>query len=102
MGKVAAMVAPESGMVLDVACGPGTLGRRIASSTRTVYGIDISWSMLRQGVAYVTQEGIGNVEFARASADALPFPDAFFNVARAVAHSICFQTPSPSCARLPA
>ena len=81
MGKVAAMVAPESGMVLDVACGPGTLGRRIASSTRTVYGIDISWSMLRQGVAYVTQEGIGNVEFARASADALPFPDAFFNVA---------------------
>ncbi len=81
MGKVAAMVAAESGMVLDVACGPGTLGRRIASSTRTVCGIDISWSMLRQGAAYVTRAGIGNVEFARASVDALPFPDALFNVA---------------------
>jgi len=81
MGKVAAMVAAERGMVLDVACGPGTLGRRIASPTRTVYGVDISWSMLRQGAAYVTREGIGNVEFARASADALPFPDALFNVA---------------------
>jgi SAM-dependent methyltransferase len=81
MGKVGAMMAAESGMVLDVACGPGTLGRRIASPTRTVYGVDISWSMLRQGAAYVTQEGIGNVQFARASADELPFPDAFFNVA---------------------
>ncbi len=80
MGKVGAMVAAESGMVLDVACGPGTLGRRIASPTRTVYGVDISWSMLRQAVAYVTQEGTGNIQFARASADALPFPDAFFNV----------------------
>ncbi len=81
MGKVGAMVAAESGIVLDVACGPGTLGRRIASPTRTVYGVDISWSMLRQGAAYVTQEGIGNVQFARATVEALPFPDAFFNVA---------------------
>ena len=37
--------------------------------------------MLRQAAAYVTQEGIGNIQFARASADALPFPAAFFNVA---------------------
>jgi ubiquinone/menaquinone biosynthesis C-methylase UbiE len=29
----------------------------------------------------LTQEGIGNVQFARATADALPFPAAFFNVA---------------------
>ena len=81
MGKVGAMVAAESGIVLDVACGPGTLGRRIASPTRAAYGVDISWKMLRQGAAYVTQEGISNVQFARASVDALPFPDAFFNVA---------------------
>ena len=81
MDKVGAIVAAQSGMVLDVACGPGTLGRRIASPARTVYGVDISWSMLRQAAAYVTQEGIGNVQFARASADALPFPAAFFNVA---------------------
>ena len=81
MDKVGAIVAAQSGPVVDVACGPGTLGRRIASPTRSVYGVDISWSMLRQGAAYVTQAGIGNVEFARASSDALPFPDAFFNAA---------------------
>ena len=81
MDKVGAIVAEQSGPVVDVACGPGTLGRRIASPSRSVYGVDISWSMLRQGAAYVTQAGIGNVQFARASSDALPFPDAFFNVA---------------------
>ncbi|MGD1028643.1 methyltransferase domain-containing protein [Candidatus Binatus soli] len=81
MDKVGAIVGAESGMVLDVACGPGTLGRRIASPTRTVYGVDISWSMLRQAAAYVTQAGLANVQFARASVDALPFPAAFFNVA---------------------
>src|SRR5208282_3727112 len=66
---------------LDVACGPGTLGRRIAAPTRAVFGIDISWSMLRQGAAFVTQEGIDNIQFARGSADELPFPNAFFSVA---------------------
>ncbi len=81
MDMVRAIVAADRGMVLDVACGTGTLGRRIASPTRTVYGVDISWSMLRQAAAYVAQEGIGNVQFARASADALPFPAAFFDVA---------------------
>ena len=81
MDKVGAIVAADSGTVLDVACGPGTLGRRIASPTRTVFGVDISWSMLRQAAAYVTQEGLGNIQFARASADALPFPAAFFNIA---------------------
>jgi SAM-dependent methyltransferase len=81
MDKVGAIVGAESGPVVDVACGPGTLGRRIAAPTRTVYGVDISWSMLRQAMAYVTQEGIANVHFARASSDSLPFPGAFFNVA---------------------
>jgi ubiquinone/menaquinone biosynthesis C-methylase UbiE/uncharacterized protein YbaR (Trm112 family) len=81
MDMVGAIVAADRGTVLDIACGPGTLGRRIASPTRTVYGVDISWSMLRQAAAYVTQEGIGNIQFARASAAALPFPAAFFNVA---------------------
>jgi len=81
MDKVGAIAAAENGPVVDVACGPGTLGRRIASPTRTVYGVDISWSMLLQGAAYLAQEGIGNVHFARATADALPFADSFFNLA---------------------
>lgn len=47
------MVALEKGLILDAACGPGTVGRRIASHTRTVYGVDISMGMLRRGVRYV-------------------------------------------------
>ncbi len=39
----------HQGMLLDVACGPGTWGRRLASPTIKVYGIDINWAMLRQG-----------------------------------------------------
>jgi ubiquinone/menaquinone biosynthesis C-methylase UbiE len=81
MDKVGAIVGAQSGPVVDVACGPGTLGRRIASPARTVYGVDISWSMLRQAAAYVTQAGLANVQFARASSDALPFPNGFFNLA---------------------
>ncbi len=81
MDMVGAIVGGQSGPVVDVACGPGTLGRRIASPARTVFGVDISWSMLRQAAAYVTQEGIGSIQFSRASSDALPFPAAFFNVA---------------------
>ncbi len=81
MEKIAALVAIETGSVVDVACGPGTLGRRIASPTRTVYGVDISWSMLRQGVNYTSKDAVHSMQFARASADLLPFPDDRFDVA---------------------
>ena len=68
-----------TGSVLDVACGPATYGRRIASPTRSVYGIDISMGMLRQGSAYVAREGMAGVHFARASVDELPFENAVFD-----------------------
>jgi SAM-dependent methyltransferase len=68
-----------TGSVLDVACGPATYGRRIASPTRSVYGIDISMGMLRQGTAYVAREGVAGVHLARASVDELPFENAVFD-----------------------
>jgi ubiquinone/menaquinone biosynthesis C-methylase UbiE len=61
-------VQSTEGRFLDVACGPGTYGRRIASPTKEVFGIDVSMGMLRQGAAYVAKEGIPNVHFARARA----------------------------------
>src|ERR1019366_5311181 len=57
------MVGPGNGIVLDVACGPGTYGRRIASPSRRVYGIDISSGMLEQGASYARREGISNMQF---------------------------------------
>lgn len=70
-----------TGRVLDVACGPGTYGRRIASPSREVYGIDVSMGMLRQGAVYVSKEHVPNVHFARARVEALPFEDGFFDAA---------------------
>jgi ubiquinone/menaquinone biosynthesis C-methylase UbiE/uncharacterized protein YbaR (Trm112 family) len=70
-------IQPVKGRVLDIACGPGTYGRRIASQSREVFGIDISLGMLRQGVAYTAKEGTP-MHFARARVEALPFQDRFF------------------------
>lgn len=76
---IAQSIQGIKGRVLDVACGPGTFGRRVASPLTEVYGIDVSTGMLRQGVAYVADEGIPNVHFARARVEAIPFEDAFFD-----------------------
>jgi ubiquinone/menaquinone biosynthesis C-methylase UbiE/uncharacterized protein YbaR (Trm112 family) len=67
------------GRVLDIACGPGTYGRRIASPSKEVFGIDVSMGMLRQGAAYIAKEGNPYVHFARARVEALPFEDMLFD-----------------------
>ena len=43
------IIGSQNGLVLDVACGPGTYGRRIASASKTVLGIDACMSMLPAG-----------------------------------------------------
>lgn len=75
------IVGSEDGIILDVACGPGTYGRRIASTSRTIYGIDASMSMLRRGVRYVEWDCIPKVHFARAKVEALPFRAGLFDAA---------------------
>lgn len=78
---VSKIVGSQDGLILDVACGPGTYGRRIASQSRSVFGIDICMSMLRQGARYVETARIPNVYFARAMVEALPFGDDLFDAA---------------------
>jgi ubiquinone/menaquinone biosynthesis C-methylase UbiE len=79
VSTVAQKVESAKGRVLDIACGPGTFGRRIASPSKEVFGIDVSMGMLRQGSAYVAKEGNPNVHFARARVEALPFADGLFD-----------------------
>jgi ubiquinone/menaquinone biosynthesis C-methylase UbiE len=74
-------VGNAKGRVLDIACGPGTYGRRVASASKEVFGIDVSMGMLRQGAAYVDEEHILNMHFARARVEALPFEDGVFDAA---------------------
>jgi ubiquinone/menaquinone biosynthesis C-methylase UbiE/uncharacterized protein YbaR (Trm112 family) len=78
---VGGKVHDHVGLLLDVACGPGTYGRRIASEGRTVYGIDISMGMLRRGEAYVKEESNCRMHFARAQVAELPFRKAQFDAA---------------------
>jgi len=79
VNTVSQKVQSTKGRVLDIACGPGTFGRRIASPSKEVFGIDISRRMLQQGAAYAAKEGIPNVHFARARVEALPFEDSLFD-----------------------
>jgi len=73
------LVPVEEGYILDAACGPGTIGRRMASERRAVYGTDISMGMLHKGLSYAKRDNILNIRFARAKVEALPFPDRFFD-----------------------
>lgn len=68
-----------TGSVLDVACGPATYTRRIASPSRNANGIDISMGVLRQGMAYIARDNIPGVHLARARVEELPFEDAVFD-----------------------
>jgi ubiquinone/menaquinone biosynthesis C-methylase UbiE len=68
-----------TGSVLDVACGPATYGRRIASPSRNVYGVDFSMGTLRQGMANLAREGVTGVRLARARVEDLPFENAVFD-----------------------
>lgn len=71
----------RQGLLLDVACGPGTWGRRRASPAMTVYGIDFSWSMLQQGVRMAEDGLVRAIHFAHARVEALPFHDGQFDAA---------------------
>jgi len=75
------IVGSCDGIILDVACGPGTYGRRVASESRTVIGIDICMSMMRRGVHYVEKGHIPNMHFARAAVETLPFRARLFDAA---------------------
>lgn len=80
-GEISDIVGSVDGLVLDAACGPGTYGRRIASKSRVICGIDASMSMLRRGVRYVERDHVPNVHFARAKVEALPFQAGLFDAA---------------------
>lgn len=68
-----------TGAVLDVACGPATYGRRMASPDRCVYGIDFSMGTLQQGLKNIGRDGITNIHLARTSVETLPFEDHVFD-----------------------
>jgi ubiquinone/menaquinone biosynthesis C-methylase UbiE len=68
--------------VLDVGCGTGSLAiaaRRRLGTDGKVFGIDASPEMIARATSKVARAGI-SVSFRVAVAEALPFPDAQFDV----------------------
>ena len=68
--------------VLDVACGTGTLAimaQQQAGASGKVAGIDASPEMIARARYKADRAGL-SIQFAAASADALPFADAQFDV----------------------
>jgi ubiquinone/menaquinone biosynthesis C-methylase UbiE/uncharacterized protein YbaR (Trm112 family) len=88
------MTGTVAGSVLDVACGPGTFGRRIAAHSQSVYGIDISLGMLEQGRAYAEREHIGNLHFSRSAVESLPFAGESFAATLCCGSLHLFQDPA--------
>lgn len=68
--------------VLDIGCGTGSLAieaKRQVGSTGTVVGIDASSEMIARARSKASRAG-AEVTFHHAVAEALPFPDAHFDV----------------------
>ncbi len=82
--------------VLDVGCGTGAFVRRLVSLDQdiSITGVDVSTGMLAE--ARRTTGGAPNVRFVQASAEALPFPDASFDVV--VSTSALHYVPDPALA----
>lgn len=71
----------QPALVLDVACGPGAVTRRLAKvTTAHIVGLDLSAAMLARGQHDVARSGLDErVSLVRARGEELPFPDATFD-----------------------
>ena len=68
-------------LILDVACGPGAVTRRLATTTSArIVGLDLSEPMLRRGETAIAAATLsGRVALVVGRAEQLPFPDATFD-----------------------
>ena len=73
--RIASLIQRKHGLILDLACGPGTFTRRIArlAPESIVVGFDLSVQMLERAVHLTKKEGLRNIYYIRGSALALPF-----------------------------
>lgn len=71
--KLVDRLGTTGGTVLDVACGPGLLTRKLATVHENVYGLDLSRSMLRRARSQTPESLSGKTHFVRADALNLPF-----------------------------
>ena len=83
LARLATADFPEAAgsRALDLACGPGTFARALASRVRFVLGLDLTPAMLKEAVQTAVRARLPNLGFACADANSLPLPDASLDVA---------------------
>lgn len=77
------VVVPEGSRVIDVACGTGIVSRLVAEKvgkSGTVTGIDLNAGMIEVAKQNSPMSGAA-VEWRQGDVNALPFPDASFDIA---------------------
>jgi ubiquinone/menaquinone biosynthesis C-methylase UbiE len=73
--------AGSDDLVIDLACGPGTLALRFAPQVRRVYALDLTPAMLSRARQTAAKDLLANLEFTLGDAQALPFPDRSLDIA---------------------
>jgi SAM-dependent methyltransferase len=68
------------GSILDAGCGGGGMPLSFAEEARLVVGIDLAPRFGDAGHRLAAERGLKNLHFARADGQALPFPDAAFDM----------------------
>jgi ubiquinone/menaquinone biosynthesis C-methylase UbiE len=81
MDRVASLIQRPNGLILDLACGPGNVTRRLARQMpdSIVIGFDLSRQMLDRAVRLTRKENLRNVYYMRGSALSLPFKAGTFD-----------------------
>ncbi|MBM4186177.1 MAG: methyltransferase domain-containing protein [Gemmatimonadetes bacterium] len=80
---VGRLAPPPGGRALDVACGPGTVTRELATAigeTGQVAGIDSSAAMIERARSHPETAGQAPIAYTTGNAVPLPYPDAAFDV----------------------
>src|SRR5215510_1258542 len=80
LDRIATLIQRPNRVVLDLACGPGNVTRRLAHlmPDSTVIGFDLSQEMLERAVRLTRKANLRNVYYMRGSALSLPFkPETF-------------------------
>lgn len=78
-GKVKERCKP-SHILLDVGTGGGENVLNIASSAKSLIGIDNSNGMIEKAYSNLRKSGVQNVEFLQMDSEALTFPHAYFDI----------------------
>ncbi len=81
LARLVGLTAPQPGWeALDIATGAGHTALAFAPHVARVVASDITEEMLAETARLAAGQHAGNVETARAEAEAMPFPDASFDL----------------------